>query len=479
MSGDAERGEVAMADKTGPTALRDTRPTISRTTWLVIVLLAFVGQVAWAVENNFLNLFVQDSFGASLQDVALMVSASALTATLTTLFVGAWSDRVRRRKVFVVAGAALWGVSIIGFAAIQGISDALSPDAAQAARMGVTLTIIFDCVMTFFGSLSNDAAFNAWLTGVTDETNRGRVEGVNSAMPLIAMLAVFGGAMALMHVGDDGTVTYDYPSLFVAVGVLVGAAAVVAGVLMRDSHPAPTVEQAWLHGVARGFSPAAMRENPVLYLVLLGYCIFSTALQVFMPYYVLYLRLPYVLGEGYVFVMAPGIVIAAVFTIFYGRRLDRLGFERAVRLPLALFVAGCLVLTLLTSVAGRLCGLGPHAVRVSGGRGLLCGRGAQQYSGRPRGGSPGRAHVHGCTGPHACGTVDWVGGELRVWRHWRLWRGGGWVYSLVAHLLGGGVGVAGGCSHAGGNRAAADWGALTTRLVLMRRNSPEWGFHTA
>lgn len=90
----------------------------------------------------------------------------------------------------------------------------------------------------------------------------------------------------------------------------------------------------------------------MLYLVLLGYCIFSTALQVFMPYYVLYLRLPYVLGEGYVFVMAPGIVIAAVFTIFYGRRLDRLGFERAVRLPLALFVAGCLVLTLLTSVAG-------------------------------------------------------------------------------------------------------------------------------
>ncbi len=341
-----------MADKTRRTTSRATNPTISRTTWLVIVLLAFVGQVAWAVENNFLNLFAQDSFGASLQDVALMVSASALTATLTTLFVGAWSDRVRRRKVFVVAGAALWGVSIIGFAVIQGISDSLAPDVASAARMGVTLTIVFDCVMTLFGSLSNDAAFNAWLTDVTDETNRGRVEGVNSAMPLIAMLAVFGGAMALMRVGDDGTVTYDYSALFVAVGTLVGAAALVAGFLMRDSHPEPTTEQGWLRGVAKGFSPAAMRGNPVLYLVLLGYCIFSTALQVFMPYYVLYLRLPYVLGEGYVFVMAPGIVIAAVFTIFYGRRLDKLGFERAVRLPLALFVAGCLTLTLITSVVG-------------------------------------------------------------------------------------------------------------------------------
>lgn len=341
-----------MTDKTRRTTSHATNPTISRITWLVIVLLAFVGQVAWAVENNFLNLFAQDSFGASLQDVALMVSASALTATLTTLFVGTWSDRVRRRKVFVVAGAALWGISIIGFAVIQDISDSLAPDVASAARMGVTLTIVFDCVMTFFGSLSNDAAFNAWLTDVTDETNRGRVEGVNSAMPLIAMLAVFGGAMALVHVSDDGTVTYDYSALFVAVGTLVGAAALVAGFLMRDSHPEPTTEQGRLRGVAKGFSPAAMRGNPVLYLVLLGYCIFSTALQVFMPYYVLYLRLPYVLGEGYVFVMAPGIVIAAVFTIFYGRRLDKLGFERAVRLPLALFVAGCLTLTLITSVVG-------------------------------------------------------------------------------------------------------------------------------
>lgn len=342
-----------MADnRAGRTAPCGGKSIISRTTWLVIVLLAFVGQVAWAVENNFLNLFVQDSFGASLQDVALMVSASALTATLATLFVGAWSDRVRRRKVFVVAGAALWGVSIIGFALVQGISDALAPDVASAARMGVALTIVFDCVMTLFGSLSNDAAFNAWMTDVTDETNRGRVEGVNSAMPLIAMLAVFGGAMALMRVGDDGTVTYDYPALFVAVGVLVGAAAAVAGALMRDSRPAPAADRGWLRGVAEGFSPAAMRGNPVLYLVLLGYCIFSTALQAFMPYYVLYLRLPYVLGEGYVFVMAPGIVIAAAFTVFYGRRLDRLGFERAVRLPLALFVAGCLALTAFTSVAG-------------------------------------------------------------------------------------------------------------------------------
>lgn len=339
-----------------PSVTRRAETPISPTAWLVILLLAFVGQVAWAVENNFLNLFIQDAFGASLADVALMVSASALTATLTTIAVGAWSDRVGRRKPFVVVGALLWGVSIIGFALIQGLSDAVSSDVTAAARLGVTLTIVFDCIMTFFGSLSNDASFNAWVTDTTDETNRGRVEGVNSAMPLIAMLSVFGGAMALMHVDEEDAVTYDYPTLFVVVGVSVMVAALVSAALMDDSHPSGAAEKGWLASVAHGFSPSAMRANPRLYLVLLGYCAFSTALQVFMPYYVLYLRLPYVLGEGYVFVMAPGIVIAAAFTIFYGRHLDSVGFERAVRLPLALFGVGCVLLTLLTDIAGVFAG---------------------------------------------------------------------------------------------------------------------------
>ena len=152
-------------------------------TWTVIVLLALMGPVAWAVENNFFNLFIQDVFGASLSDVALMVSASALTATATTLLVGVWSDRVGRRKVFVVVGTLVWGLSICAFAVLQNVSAALARDAAAAAALGITLTIVFDCIMTFFGSLANDACFNAWMTDITDDTNRGRVEGVNSAMP--------------------------------------------------------------------------------------------------------------------------------------------------------------------------------------------------------------------------------------------------------------------------------------------------------
>ena len=322
---------------------------LSRKTWFLIVLLALMGQVAWAVENNFFNLFIQDVFGASLSDVALMVSASAFTATATTLLAGAWSDRVGRRKAFVVIGTLLWGLSICAFAVLQNVSDNLARDAAAAASLGITLTILFDCIMTFFGSLANDSAFNAWVTDITDDTNRGRVEGVNSAMPLLSMLVVFGGAMFFMIVREDGTVTYDYALFFTIIGALVLATGFAAGALMKDSRPAPRRDVNYLAQVLYGFRPSSVTANRMLYLVLLAYCVFAIAMQVIMPYYVLYLRLPYILGENYVFVMAPCIIIAAAFTIFYARRVDSRGFSAAVPVPLVLFLVGCGILTVGTA----------------------------------------------------------------------------------------------------------------------------------
>ncbi len=325
---------------------------LSRKTWLVIVLLALVGQIAWAVENNFFNLFIQDAFGASLADVALMVSASAATATATTLLVGTFSDRVGKRKVFVVAGTLIWGISICLFAVLQQISGALARDAAAAASLGITLTVVADCIMTFFGSFANDACFNAWLTDITDETNRGRVEGVNSAMPLLSMLVVFGGAMFLMIVGDDGSVTYNYPLFFTIIGGVVIATGIITALCMDESHPEPRKGEGYFAELAYGFKPSSMADNRMPYLVLFGYCIFACAMQVFMPYYVLYLRLPYILGENYVFVMAPCIIIASVFTILYGRLVDTRGFSATVTLPLLFFIAGCILLTVFSNAVG-------------------------------------------------------------------------------------------------------------------------------
>jgi MFS family permease len=41
-----------------------------------------------------------------------MVAASAVAATLTTVFIGALSDKIGKRKVFICGGYILWGISI-------------------------------------------------------------------------------------------------------------------------------------------------------------------------------------------------------------------------------------------------------------------------------------------------------------------------------------------------------------------------------
>ena len=164
--------------------------------WVALTIFSLMGQIAWVVENMYFNVFIYKMFSATATDIANMVSASAITATLTTVFMGALSDKIGKRKLFISLGYILWGVSIFSFILLR--EDIISKTfslTVSAASIGVTLTIILDCVMTFFGSTANDAAFNAWLTDSTDASNRGSAEGINAMMPLVSILVVFGGFM--------------------------------------------------------------------------------------------------------------------------------------------------------------------------------------------------------------------------------------------------------------------------------------------
>ncbi len=147
--------------------------------WVSMLVFGMMGQVAWVVENMYFNVFIYKMFNATAGDISLMVMASAVMAALTTIVMGAVSDRMGRRKAFMTWGYIIWGISIVSFAYIK----------------SVALTIVMDCIMTFFGSTANDAAYNAWLTDMGDSSNRGRIEGLNSMMPLVAILIVFGGFM--------------------------------------------------------------------------------------------------------------------------------------------------------------------------------------------------------------------------------------------------------------------------------------------
>ena len=72
--------------------------------WLALTLFSLIGQVAWVVENMYFNVFIYKVFNASAADISYMVMASAVAATVTTVFIGALSDRIGKRKLFICGG---------------------------------------------------------------------------------------------------------------------------------------------------------------------------------------------------------------------------------------------------------------------------------------------------------------------------------------------------------------------------------------
>ena len=292
--------------------------------WAAMLVLGLMGQIAWVVENMYFNVFIYKMFKATASDISSMVMASAVVAALTTIVMGALSDKFGKRKAFMSFGYIMWGISIIAFAYIK----------------SVALTIVMDCVMTFFGSTANDAAYNAWLTDRGDSTNRGKIEGINSMMPLISILIVFGGFMSF---------NLDDHSSWVTIYYIIGVGTVIIGVLglflIEEKQGLEKSKEPYFSTLIYSFRPSIIKENKALYLSLLAFAIFGTSIQVFMPYLIIYYEKTLGLAN-YVLIMAPAIMIAAVVTAFFGKLYDKIGYEQSVVIVIITLMAGYVMLFL-------------------------------------------------------------------------------------------------------------------------------------
>ncbi len=310
----------------------------NRRFWLALVIFSLTGQIAWTVENMYFNVFLYKMFNASAGAISTMVAASAVAATVTTLLVGALSDKIGKRKLFICGGYILWGISIWCFSLLR-------PEVLPSAAVGVTLVIVLDCVMTFFGSSANDACFNAWLTESTDGSNRGAAEGINAMMPLIAILVVFGGFMGFDLGQMESWVTIF--RIIAVVVILIGFAGIF---LIRDTGACSEENSRYFANIFYGFRPEVVKANKTLYAGLLAFMVFNISIQVFMPYLILYYNVSLKLSN-YVLIMAPAILMAAIFTALYGRQYDRLGFQKTAIPTLVLLMAGYLILYFFRSTA--------------------------------------------------------------------------------------------------------------------------------
>lgn len=309
--------------------------------WIALILLGFAGQLAWGVENQFFNTFVYDAITPDPRPISWMVAASALTATLTTILMGALSDRTRsrwgRRKPFILLGYLAWGALTAAF-----------PTAAYLKPVGLAIgtAILFDCVMTFFGSTANDAALNAYVADVTTPSNRGRVVGVMQILTWVAILIVYGASGLLIQ-------AWGYFSFFYLIGGLVFLLGLVGGWLVKETPDQSRPAGSYWGQITGSFRLDSLRANRKYFLLLCALMLYGIAEQIYFPYLIIYLNhyldLPTLQASLVIFfcILLGGIALAYPF----GLLADRIGRKRLAIGAVLLKVIGLILFSRMKNVA--------------------------------------------------------------------------------------------------------------------------------
>ena len=318
--------------------------------WACAIIFGLIGQIAWVVENMFFAKFGQDLFdtrGELYYTVTtLMVILSAVTATVTTIFAGGLIDKTGKRKPFITVGYLLWGVTIMLFAVIP-------IDFSDDKNWGIIAAlVILDCVMTFFGSTANDAAFNTWVADVTNVKNRGLVNTILSVMPVIATVLVFGIGMFTYDSGSmvNGVKVpiamrdpLNIKLFFIIMGIFPMVGGVLSAFMMKD---APGIiknsNPEYLKETFYGFRPSVIKQNKMMYVTLGTVCLLGIAQQIFMSYLINFIQ--NTLGiHDYIIPLAVIIVVGAIITGVLGALFDKFGRKNFYFPLLAILVAGAIV----------------------------------------------------------------------------------------------------------------------------------------
>lgn len=264
----------------------------------------------------------------------LMVIFSAITATVTTIFMGGLCDKVGKRKPFITIGYLFWGATIMLFAAIP-----INFESSEGGLI-IALLVIFDCIMTFAGSTANDAAFNAWVADVTDVTNRGKVNTILSVMPVLATVVTI---VIAMFTFDKG----NYTIFFIILGVIPMVTGLLSAFMLKDApdivkNPNPN----YLKETFYGFRPNVIKSNKMMYVCLSALCLIGIAQQTFMSYLISFVTVTLGITD-YLVPLAVVIVLSAAITGGMGVLFDKFG-RKNFYLPLvAVVVVGTLIVYLM------------------------------------------------------------------------------------------------------------------------------------
>ncbi len=324
--------------------MSDKKGNLSTRIWVAIPLFMLISAIVAGVETIFLGLFLNNtvfengSMGASLtltDTVNLITSLTAVVAGVTTFIMGALSDKMKNRKIFISIGFILWGAVMLLFSSVNTttVSRFFTLYAIdEIINATAIIVIIFSLVLAFLRSTTCDAAFNSWVTDISTPETSATIEIIFTVMGFVAT-----GVITVLVTSAE-TRVLEYNSVFDIFGVL----AIILGFSGFFLIKNPTKEEEEtkklkkLSGAKRtkkinqsveeekssywadifyGFRPSAVKENSNLYLILSCGCLFNIAYQVFFPYLFIYLESVVIPANKGVNLLSKEVIIPAIIAI--------------------------------------------------------------------------------------------------------------------------------------------------------------------
>lgn len=247
--------------------------------WILVWGLGIIGQLCWNIENAWFNTFVYAKIAKDPTIISWMVAVSAIATTISTFLFGTLSDRSGKRKPFMAIGYILWGIFTILFGTTEFITQGQASSNPRIIMIAATAVVLADALMSFFGSMGNDASFNAWLNDMMDDNNRGGIGAALATQPVIG--TIIGTVVGGLLIGSND----NYMRLFVVMGSLAIIFGILSLFLVKDAdNLKPYRNGSFIQQLLSGFDLKALLQRKQLMWVFLVLTVYFIAFNVYYPH---------------------------------------------------------------------------------------------------------------------------------------------------------------------------------------------------
>ncbi len=292
---------------------------LGKRTAFTILVISLAGNIAWAVENQFYNVFMYNEIAPVPMYVSLMVAITAVMSTVTAIVMGAYSDVKGKRRFFMIFGFLFWSftTAIFPFAAVF-----------HPVLVAVTIAILFDCIMTYFGATAYDAAFIAYITDVTTLENRGKAIGILEITTLTSTLIIYAVSGFIVE-------AFGYYFFFIMIGAVTGVFGVLGAYFVKDSENLKPLSIGLYQHIRSSFKRDLLKGHKDYFILLLGIGLFAIGFNVYFPFVLIYLQ--HHIGfslELAALVVFVALMVSIILGVPIGMLIDKVGRKRIAILSL-------------------------------------------------------------------------------------------------------------------------------------------------